>query len=181
MASSRSRIAAVFRIFLLTLIKATLRSNNLNDKILFYLRGFEERLWSLRAAVWFISEDYSLIIYIFFCGRIFGWWVLSGWGSEMICVCFPILVSRVFFCVFIRVDVMLLFKGAEGSYQEGHDSSTETQSDWAKRSWCFCLLKSRSGSTMFWWSSVDLPKVAPSIFYFWYQLGYVKILHSRVV
>lgn len=47
----------------------------------------------------------------------------------MICVCFPILVSRVFFfCVFIRVDVMLLFKGAEGSYQEGHDSSTETQS-----------------------------------------------------
>lgn len=97
MASSRSHIAAVFRIFLLTLIKATLRSNNLNDKILFYLRGFEERLWSLRAAVWFISEDYSLIIYIFFCGRIFGWWVLSGWGSEMICVCFPILVSRVFF------------------------------------------------------------------------------------
>lgn len=36
--------------------------------------------------------------YILFCDKIFGWWVLSGWGSEAICVCFPILVIDNFFC-----------------------------------------------------------------------------------
>lgn len=76
---------------------------------------------------------------------------------------------------------MLRFKRSweDGSYQEGHGSDAETQSVWTKFSWFSSLLKEGFGYVMFSCSSIDLPRLAPSVIFV--PPGAFQNLHLNVI
>lgn len=74
-----------------------------------------------------------------------------------------------------RLNMLCFKRSWEGSYHEGHGSSTETQSVWTKFSW----LKEWFDYVTFSCSSIDLWRVAPSVFFV--PPGAFKNLHLNVL